>query len=83
MIRLLAQHDHLPDYKVSLEHDMVQKCVIRSSTRKPITMPGWLHPATTFITLSRNGAIDGLRAECLSWASHERHSWPSARNAIR
>jgi hypothetical protein len=23
MIRLLAQHDHLPDYKVSLEHDMV------------------------------------------------------------
>ena len=93
MVRGLVKDDHLPDYRVELEDEMVifrnrMVCQPKAEVRYPVLNPEtYLHakqvaPITIFISWNRNGGTGGWRAGCRSWAFLGRPLSDSARRVI-
>lgn len=86
MIRDLVQHDHLSDYRVSVEHDMVmfenrmsvhhrrRKFGIRSLDREAYYDARLVAPSYDMYIVSRRGGTGASRAGSRNWASLARHS---------
>jgi len=95
MIRELVQNDHLPDYQVFLEDEMVifrNRMTWQAPKEQPsypVLDPETCHdarlvaPSYDIYYLERNGAICGLRAGCLSLILREKHLSAFARSVIR